>query len=60
MGQEMDREEVFQMIAAHDIKGDGVLSYEEFKCIFFDKTTLDDEGEQDQPFGKDGPTVDQV
>jgi len=28
------------MIKAHDLKGDGVLNYEEFECIFFDRTTL--------------------
>ena len=45
------------MIKKHDIKGDGVLSYEEFKCVFFDKSVLDDEPMMDQPFGKGGPSV---
>ena len=59
MGQEIKREEIDEMISAHDIKGDGVLSYDEFKCIFFDKTSLDDNEEMkmDEPFGKEGPKV---
>lgn len=45
------------MISKHDIKGDGVLSYEEFKCIFFDKTSL--EPDEDDPWQeRKGPTVD--
>ena len=58
LGQEIARDEISEMIAQHDIKGDGVLSYEEFKCIFFDKTTLEDDEQMDAPFGKDGPIVD--
>ena len=54
LGQEISQQEIAEMISKHDIKGDGVLSYEEFKCIFFDKTTLED----DDPFEtRGGPTV---
>ena len=43
------------MIAQHDIKGDGVLNFEEFECIFFDRKSLP---EKETPFGKEGPQVD--
>jgi len=54
LGQELGKEEIKEMIQKHDIKGDGVLSYEEFKCVFFDSDVL---GENDMPFGEDGPAV---
>ena len=34
LGQEISRDEIEDMIKKHDIKGDGVLSFEEFKAIF--------------------------
>ena len=37
LGQEIDRDEIAEMIKKHDIKGDNVLSYDEFKQIFIDK-----------------------
>ena len=43
------------MIAQHDIKGDGVLNFEEFECIFFDRKSLPD---KETPFGKEGPQID--
>lgn len=56
MGQEIKREEIIDMIAKHDIRGDGVLSFDEFKQVFFDGTALDAE-DMDTPFGKEGPEV---
>ena len=37
LGQEISREEIAGMISKHDIVGDGVLSFDEFKQIFVDK-----------------------
>ncbi len=45
LGQEISREDIVDNIKKHDIKGDGVLSFEEFKAIFFD----DDEEPKDDP-----------
>jgi len=42
LGQEISHDEIEEMIAKHDIKGDGVLSFEEFKAIFIrDQETED-------------------
>ena len=41
LGQEIDRDEIAEMIKKHDIKGDNVLSYDEFKQIFIDKEDVD-------------------
>jgi Ca2+-binding EF-hand superfamily protein len=35
LGKEINRKEVHEMIAQHDKTGDGMLSFEEFKAIFF-------------------------
>ena len=40
LGQEISRKEITEMIEKHDIRGDGVLSYEEFKNIFLDGEDL--------------------
>ena len=37
LGQEISRDEIAGMISKHDIVGDGVLSFDEFKQIFVDK-----------------------
>ena len=58
LGQTIRKEEIDDMIKAHDLKGDGVLNYEEFECIFFDRTTLGEA--QNKPFGKEGPSVDDM
>ena len=55
LGQEIPKQEIVEMIESHDIKGDGVLSFEEFECIFFDRKQLPPG--QEEPFGKEGPTV---
>ena len=34
LGQEISRDEIEEMIRKHDIRGDGVLSFEEFRAIF--------------------------
>ena len=64
LGQEISAEEIHEMINKHDIVGDGVLSYDEFKRIFFDKDEPIDDydkyADMDQPFGKSGPQVDVV
>ena len=41
LGQEISRDEIQDMIKKHDIKGDGVLSFEEFRHIFM--------GEDEEP-----------
>lgn len=46
------------MIKKHDIKGDGVLSFEEFKCIFMGDPDgeLDDDPEAPwKSHGREGP-----
>ena len=36
LGQEIDITEIEQMLSQHDIKGDQVLNYDEFECMFLD------------------------
>ena len=55
LGQEIPKQEIVEMIESHDIKGDGVLSFEEFECIFFDRKQLPPGKEA--PFGNEGPQV---
>lgn len=38
LGMEVPKEEVHAIMLAHDLKSDGVLSLEEFKSIFSDRT----------------------
>ena len=57
LGQEIQKSEIDEMIAQHDIKGDGVLNFEEFECIFFDRKHLPAH-DKETPFGKEGPAVD--
>ena len=41
LGQEISRKEIGEMISKHDLRGDGVLSYDEFKQIFLDGENLE-------------------
>ena len=41
LGQEISRKEIGEMISRHDLRGDGVLSYDEFKQIFLDGENLE-------------------
>ena len=45
------------MIKKHDIKGDGVLSFEEFKAIFFEDEKEDAEAPWLSQVGREGPQV---
>ena len=51
LGQEISRNEIAEMIAKHDIKGDGVLSFEEFKQIFIDEKDSKSSFPEDQTYG---------
>ena len=42
LGREIKREEVHITIAKHDTNGDGVLSFDEFKSIFFDGKEIEE------------------
>ena len=53
LGQEIDRDEIQEMIKKHDIKGDNVLSYDEFKQIFIDKDDEDDDEDESDEDEKD-------
>lgn len=44
LGHNLTEEQIDEMIKQHDVKGDGVLSYEEFVQIFSNK--VDDGNEQ--------------
>lgn len=37
LGQEVPKQVIKELISRHDIRKDGVISFEEFKCIFFEK-----------------------
>ena len=54
LGREVPMEEIESIILKHDQTGDGCLSFDEFKNIFFDGKELE---ETDQPFGADGPVA---
>ena len=41
LGHEVPRAEIKQMIKTHDLKNDGVLSFEEFRSIFIDKDAVE-------------------
>ena len=43
LGQEMTQAEITDIIKQHDVKGDGVLSFEEFSAIFKDSIKVTDE-----------------
>ena len=47
-------EEIEKIISKHDRTGDGCLSFDEFKMIFFDGKELE-EKDVDSPFGAEGP-----
>ena len=47
-------EEVDETMKQHDIKGDGVINFEEFKAIFFKD---EPEAGPDMPFGEEGPAA---
>jgi Ca2+-binding EF-hand superfamily protein len=38
LGMEVPQESIEEIIKKHDIKGDGVISFEEFKTIFLEDT----------------------
>ena len=57
LGREVPMEEIEKIISKHDRTGDGCLSFDEFKMIFFDGKELEETGGADQPFGADGPEV---
>ena len=48
LGKEISRKEVHDMIVQHDRTGDGMLSFQEFKAIFFGGEEND---QADAPFG---------
>lgn len=56
LGREVPMEEIEKIITKHDRTGDGCLSFDEFKMIFFDGKELEDQP-VDSPFGADGPEV---
>ena len=56
LGREVPMEEIEKIITKHDRTGDGCLSFDEFKMIFFDGKELEDQL-HDSPFGADGPEV---
>ena len=43
LGHEIPRNEIHEMIQKHDLKKDGVLSFEEFKSIFVDKDAVNED-----------------
>jgi len=43
LGKEIERSAVHEMIAAHDLVGDGVLSFDEFRAIFFGDKELEND-----------------
>ena len=45
LGHEIPRSEISKMIKQHDLKKDGVLSFEEFKQIFVDKDNVTNDAE---------------
>ena len=47
LGKEISQEEVAEMIKQHDLTGDGCLSFQEFKSIFFPE-----EKEGEHPFAE--------
>jgi Ca2+-binding EF-hand superfamily protein len=55
LGKDITPAEVILMIKTHDKTGDGMLSFHEFKSIFFEGKEL--EGDIIAPFGEDGPVV---
>ena len=42
LGREVPMEEIEKIISKHDRTGDGCLSFDEFKMIFFDGKELED------------------
>ena len=63
LGQEISRDEIEDMIKKHDIKGDGVLSFEEFKAIFLGEEEAEEEymNNNEAPWnsqkGREGPQI---
>ena len=57
LGREVPMEEIEKIISKHDRTGDGCLSFDEFKMIFFDGKELEETAGGDMPFGADGPEV---
>ena len=47
LGHEIPRTEISKMIKQHDLKKDGVLSFEEFKQIFVDKDSMPHDDPED-------------
>ena len=45
LGRQISRKDVHDMIVQHDKTGDGMLSFEEFKAIFFDNKDIEDPDE---------------
>ena len=43
LGQTMRREQVSEMIQKHDVTGDGMLNFDEFRAIFFNNQELVEE-----------------
>jgi len=43
LGRQITKQEIQQIISRHDLNGDGILDYEEFKNMFFDGKELEDE-----------------
>ena len=54
LGKEITSQEVHDMLAQHDTNGDGVLSFQEFKAIFFGGEEIE---QADAPSGEAGPAM---